>query len=196
MWHLCYSAHAAGSLLTLARSPNCHSQSVFKCSVRGTNAGPSNVNTTSLHERDLPEGLVRVATGLMARCDMSRRHREEEAGPRPLTSLLPVIFPLQVRIPAIGSSVSHAASPIIFLKLTGGAAQRAYCSLKGLKGLKGLGVYHDQKQQYLASSSNQLYSRQSGTMHTGKPALFMCLHAIAVFTMFTNSYQVFTSIML
>ena len=35
-----------------------------------------------------------------------------------------------------------------------------------------------------------------GTLHTGKPAFFTCLHAIALvaFTMFTNSYELFTSV--
>ncbi len=34
-----------------------------------------------------------------------------------------------------------------------------------------------------------------GTTHTGKPALFTCMHTIDLitFTRFTNSYEVFTS---
>src|SRR6185312_8287114 len=48
---------------------------------------------------------------------------------------------------------------------------------------------HKQQRSYTAGSL--------GTLHTGKPAFFTCLHAIALvaFTMFTNSYEVFTSVM-
>ena len=42
----------------------------------------TNVNATSLHGRDL-EGLVGVATGLLASRDVSRCRREDPAGPRP-----------------------------------------------------------------------------------------------------------------
>ena len=42
----------------------------------------TNVSATSLHGRDL-EGLVGVATGLLASRDISRCRREEQAGPRP-----------------------------------------------------------------------------------------------------------------
>ena len=43
---------------------------------------PIAMNETSLHGRDL-EGLVRVATGLLASRDISRCRREDQAGPRP-----------------------------------------------------------------------------------------------------------------
>ena len=42
----------------------------------------TNVNATSLHGRDL-EGLVGVATGLLASRDISRCRRADQAGPRP-----------------------------------------------------------------------------------------------------------------
>ena len=68
----------------------------------------TNVSATSLHGRDL-EGLVGVATGLLASRDISRCRREEQAGPRPADLLLLVISSLQVSIPAIGFPATYAA---------------------------------------------------------------------------------------
>src|SRR5689334_18780056 len=67
---------------------------------------PFAMNEMSLHGRDL-EGLVGVATGLLASRDISRCRRVDQAGPRPLTSLLLVISSLQISIPAIESPVSY-----------------------------------------------------------------------------------------
>src|SRR5689334_5503483 len=62
---------------------------------------------------------------------------------------------------------------------------------------------HCYKEHIMIRSSNvwlpepRSYTAGSlGTLHTGTPTFFTCLHAIALvaFTMFTNSYEVFTSV--
>ena len=131
----------------------------------------TNMNATSLHGRDL-EGLVRVATGLLASRDISRCRREDQAGPRPTDlSAARDFFPSGqypgYRIP----SLIHRLVPHPSFSAHGNRGPTS----------NGFGACHDQKQQYLAYSTRQLCVRQFGDQASYRQASFLtCLHAIAV----------------
>ena len=83
---MCVSALLQGSCSCLTLLPCTQPQlSLTTCSLSYCaryQRRPFAMNETSLHGRDL-EGLVGVATGLLASRDISRCRRKDQAGPRP-----------------------------------------------------------------------------------------------------------------